>query len=134
MALELREEHFIKYDNADDFCGLIAEAAAIGFAYHYGYKGQDYEVQFYNENIINFKEKNEHISRFRSCIERARNVIEYYDYEYDNNNLWALMAYLWQNEIGFEYTMSIYDRDCLDDSDYLDYQEMGSIIKKFIIR
>lgn len=127
IVLSLRENHFIVCNDNEDFFDWVETAATIGFAYCYGYREYDSEEQFYKECIVKDNADINDIYRFRDDIERVRHAFEYYDFRFDNDNLWILAAYLWKNKVGFEYVLSIYERDCLGDREY---QKIGRIIKE----
>ncbi len=126
IVMKLRDKDFIYYDDTDGFREWVARAAAMVFAYYYGHEEYDNEEDFFKEWVLTYDGKN--IDILRDHIERAREVFEYYD-GYNTDNLWVLTAYLWHNEVGFEYAMSVYEQYALDDPYYM---EMGSIIKDVI--
>ena len=127
IVMKLRDKYFIYYDDTDGFREWVERAAAMVFAYYYGHEEYDNEEDFFKEWVLTYDGKN--IDILRESIERAREVFEYYD-GYNTDNLWILTAYLWHNEVGFEYAMSVYEQYALDDPYYM---EMGSIIKDVII-
>ncbi len=126
IVLKLREGNFANYNDAEVFCEWTMRASAITFAYYYGHQEYDNEKEFFNNCLIYYEDEYCGVNWFRDNIRRVREVFEYYNYNYDEDILWTLTAYLWDNEIGEEYTKSIYERDCQDDPYY---QEMGVIIK-----
>ncbi len=130
IVLKLKEGGFVNYDDAEGFCEWTIKASGLSFAYFYGYKEYDNEEEFFNDSLIYYEDELCGVNWFRDNIGRIREVFEYYNYNYDEDNLWTLTAYLWQNEIGEEYAKNIYERDCLDDPYY---QEMGDIIKKSLM-
>ena len=132
IVIKLNENGFINTDDEESFegfCKWMIKASALTFAYYYGYKEYDNEIVFFKDNLVNFEDEYTSVSYFRDIIERVRGVYEYYNYNYSDDNLWTLTAFLWQNEIGEEYAMSIYERECLDDPYY---QRMGKLIKRII--
>ncbi len=128
--MKLRENGFLFYDDTDSFRSCVAKAVSFVVAYHSGYKEYHNEEGFFNKWIISYEGKEEDINWFRDNIGRVREVFEYYNYNYNNDNLWTLASYLWDNEIGEEYAKSIYERECLDDPYY---QEMSGIIGELLL-
>jgi len=129
IVMKLKDGGFIDTDYVGGFSEWTIRAAALAFAFNYGYDGYDYEIEFYNKYIINIKKENTSVNYFRDRIESVRRVFEYYNYNYDNDDLWTLTACLWQNENIGEYVLSIYERDCLDDPYY---KEIGYVLKTIL--
>lgn len=59
--------------------------------------------------------------------ERMRHVFE--SYENDEPMMWTVAAYLLYNDIGDEYALSVYERDCKEDDFYVG---MGKVFEENI--
>lgn len=119
LLVALRKSGYCVCEDMEDFFSWLNRTSAVVYAYHYGFDHYDEEIDFFSTWCYA-----EDVNGFRDEVERARTVFNIYNH--NNDLMWTVLAYLFENEIEpSKYT----EQDCMNDDYYI---EMGRIFKKIL--
>ena len=115
------------YIGIKDYLEALVHFYPLVYAYHRTIYDPDQEYLFYHAWFPDEMQNEDTFIDFSSKIQRLHYVLE--NYSNDNELMWTMLAYIWENNIGDEYALSIYERDCQNDEEYI---KIGRIIKKVL--